>query len=34
MFAGGVLVDGNLRGCVFRWVFRVVGDHGIRGLIK
>ena len=32
--AGGVLVAGDLRGFVFRWVFRVAGDHGIRGLIK
>ena len=32
LFAGGVLADGDIRVFVCRWVFCVVGDHGIRGM--
>ena len=33
LFADCILADGDLRIFVFRWVFCVVGDHGIGGLI-
>ena len=32
LFAGGVLADGDIRVFVCHRVFRVTGDHGIRGL--